>query len=271
MNNTFDFNRFKKVVTKDFHSIIPQFGLTMLIIILIPMAIWLFCVVLGQNGPKSIPVEVRWIEIFGVIMLSAIMAPSRLYRTCNIPKQGIYFAMLPASKLEKFLSMVLFCFIVCPLLALAGSVVLDCFIKILPFGPYNEWLWQQGTWLNNNDVRSLFYGTYGSDYIMEVLTSPLLWISSCLTTVVVFFFTTTIFKSHKILKTILWCWLFGFVVEIVATPLMVNSAEWIANLLTKYSMEQILAVVFWGNIILNFVFTALVLWWTSVRLKRMKY
>ena len=71
-----------------------------------------------------------------------MVTPSRMYRTCNLQKEGIYYAMLPASKLEKYLSMLLFTIVVCPLLCFLGGMVLDYFLTLLPFGPYNKWLWQ---------------------------------------------------------------------------------------------------------------------------------
>ena len=117
MNNTFDWTRFGKVVRKDFQSIWQNAGTTLLIITLLPILAWLlWWVVSGFGDMEPIAPEVRWSFIFGSVMLAAMVTPSRMYRTCNIQKEGIYFAMLPASKLEKYLSMLLFSIVVCPLL-----------------------------------------------------------------------------------------------------------------------------------------------------------
>ena len=118
MNKTFDWSRFGKLVRKDFSNIWQNAGTSLLIITLLPLAVWLF-----------------WWALSGV-------TPSRMYRTCNLQKEGIYYAMLPASKLEKYLSMLLFTVVICPLLCLCGSIVLDYFLTLLPFGSYNKWLWQ---------------------------------------------------------------------------------------------------------------------------------
>ena len=42
MSNTFDFNRFKKVLARDFHATYSRFGLAILIIVLLSIAAWLW-------------------------------------------------------------------------------------------------------------------------------------------------------------------------------------------------------------------------------------
>ena len=137
MNNTFEWSRFCKVVRKDFSNIWQNAGTSLLIITLLPIAAWLLWWAfsgLSDEFPPIIP-EIRWGMIVFSVGLAAIFAPSRMYRTCNLQKEGIYFAMLPASKLEKYLSMLLFTIVVCPLLCLLGGIVLDYFLTLLPIGP----------------------------------------------------------------------------------------------------------------------------------------
>ena len=111
MNNTFDWNRFCKVVKKDFRNLWPMFGTTMIVLASLPFAVWLMALVIDRTAIITPNVRVAMIMIFS--SLAALMLPSRLYRTMNLRNEGIYYAMLPASKLEKFVSMLLFTFICC--------------------------------------------------------------------------------------------------------------------------------------------------------------
>ena len=60
MNNSFDWGRFGNLLRRDFRVIWPNFGLTMLIITLLPLAAWLFCLVVISDPEATIDPEVRW-------------------------------------------------------------------------------------------------------------------------------------------------------------------------------------------------------------------
>ena len=130
MNNTFDWNRFCKVVNKDFRNLWPTFGTTAIVLATLPFAVWLLSLVISRDF--VIDPNYRVTMIMGVSSLAAVMLPSRLYRTMNLRNEGIYYAMLPASKLEKFLSMLLFTFIVAPVVVYLGSLVLDIILRLMP-------------------------------------------------------------------------------------------------------------------------------------------
>lgn len=277
MNQKFGWSRFCKVVRKDFYNIWQNAGHTLLIITLLPLAAWLLWAVLnGIEFISPIIPEVRWCFICGVVMLAAIMTPSRMYRTCNVPREGIYFAMLPASKLEKFLSMILYAFIVCPLLCLFGSVVLDCFLTMLPFGPYEQWLWQGGTLsaalneirIDTEEMAVWLTITSGIGIVAMVL--------SCLGNVATFFFTNTIFKKHKVLMTFLWLWLISFAFQIILTPIfggmMINGNifSWFENL-EAVDPKRFIRVCLWIGLVYNALYLGVLVWWSGYRLKRMKY
>ena len=141
MNNTFDWNRFCKVVHKDLRNLWPSFGTTMLILVALPFALWLLMWVLGGSD-IAMPADVRLMIIEYLAMFAALMAPSRLYRTWNLRGEGIYFAMLPASKLEKFVSALIYCLVVCPLAVYLGGLALDMVLTALPVGSWQSWIWQ---------------------------------------------------------------------------------------------------------------------------------
>lgn len=279
MNKNFEWNRFCKVICKDFGNIWYQAGTSLLIITLLPIGAWLLWWAIPGAG--SIAPEVRWGFIGMVIILASIVTPSRLYRVCNLTKEGIYFAMLPASKLEKYLSMVLFSVLVCPLMCLAGSIVLDYFLALLPFGPYEKWLWQTDYLAEFMDeYRVLVSGDFAYDDVerMRVFTEVftlgkivLYGVLCYLYNAAIFLFTNTIFKKHKVLQTILWVWLISFVVSLVCTPIMAQNSNWMGVILSDVDPVHSMNVAFWSTVAGTAVMAAVFFWWGGYRLKRMKY
>lgn len=267
MNNTFDWNRFCEVVKKDFRNMWPLAGRTMLILALLPMTIWLFSVALP--GAWTIPSNLRLWIIKLMAVLAACMTASRMYRTWNLQGEGIYFAMLPASKLEKFLSAFLFSVVVCPLLVFLGSMLVDTFVSALPFGGYRDWIWQQDASLFSNELSfqpGIHYGPSGIFYSITYLLS---FVGSAL----LFMFTSTIFKRHKVLRTFLWMYLIEFVLTLALIPLMSSDAvrNWILSIIADLGAEGVLNLFYGGTMIFAVVEIVLFGWLTWRRLDRMGY
>lgn len=278
MNRNFEWSRFCKVVRKDFGNIWQQAGTTLLMLTLIPLGVWLVRMALTVGYGTIVP-EARWSVIGMMVVLASGLTPSRLYRTCNLPKEGIYFAMLPASKLEKYLSMLLFSILVCPLMCLVGSIALDYLLTLLPFGPYEKWLWQTDDLAELLDEYRRIVASSPTDgageqvcLFTKVLTPGWVVLSmvlSYLYNAAIFIFTNIIFKKHKVLQTVLWIWLISFVVSLVSAPMMFrfgfefdpSAAEFV------HSVE----VFFVSTMALSAVMTGVLLCWGWHKLKRMSY
>ena len=283
MNNKFDWNRFCKVVNKDFRNMWPMFGTTMIILAVLPFAVWLFMTVIGVDVPLD--PAFRLIMIQGVAYIAAMMTPSRMYRTWNLRDEGIYYAMLPATKLEKYLSALLFSLVVCPLGVYLGSFVLDMFLTALPFGAWEDWLWESkvgfpfildlGTILSEmatadagvDTFRMLYFGT---------MYNISCWLSY-ICTVMMFVFTATLFKKHKVLQTILWLYVINFVLSIVLIPVFMvvfgsaDFMEWVTDLITNMSGQQMANWFFGIGIAFDVLLTVLFGWLSWRRLDRMAY
>lgn len=273
MNNTFDWTRFGNLVRKDIMDIWHRFGVTMLILALMPLAVWIFwSIINNMTYISDINPFFRWGVMLSMSVLASILAPSSLYGSCNRPKEGVYFAMLPASKLEKYLSMLLMCIVVCPLMILVGGLVADTILTILPFGPYKEWVW--------NPVITLDPAQVDSDALLDILLSPSMWLMLFVSELIcmssTFIFTNTIFKKHKFWKTILWVWIISFALQIVVTPLislgLINGSleEWVIRL-SDVDPALLVKNIIWANIGANMVFSALLIWWSGHRIKKMTY
>ena len=281
MNNKFDWNRFCKVVNKDFRNIWPLFGTSMLILAALPFAVWLFMAVLGGSN-VSLPPDIRLLMIQGVAMIAAIMTPSRMYRTWNLHNEGTYYAMLPASKMEKFTSAALFSIIICPLAVYLGSMLLDIVLTILPFGPYNQWIWQCEMGFPFTFDMSFFGQLAAAEEGAEIFSHfGSLWVISCwlgyIGSVLMFMFTSTIFKKHKVLQTILWIYLIEFALSIILMPVMIagfgnaDFMDWFMQLPERYSEQQFTNWLFGLSIGINVLIIALFGWLSWRRLKKMAY
>ena len=267
MNNKFDWNRFCKVVNKDFRNMWPMFGTTMIILAVLPFAVWLFMTVIGVDVPLD--PAFRLIMIQGVAYIAAMMAPSRMYRTWNLRDEGIYYAMLPATKLEKYLSALLFSLVVCPLGVYLGSFVLDMFLTALPFGAWEDWLWESKVGFPFIlDLGTILSEMAASDYGAEL---------GYIGTVLMFVFTATLFKKHKVLQTILWLYVINFVLSIVLIPVFMvvfgsaDFMEWMIELPERMSTEQIVGWLFGIGIAFDVLLIALFGWLSWRRLNRMAY
>lgn len=271
MNEKFDIKRFGQVVSADARNLWPRYGLTMLILVLLPFAVWLLTALISKSA--TIPTYVRICLITCVVELACCLTPSRMYKNCNLPKEGIYFAMLPASKLEKFLSMMLFCIVVCPLLVLAGSLVLDAILSLIPVGPYKDstlvfFSDLRKAWLNYVNVC---YDPYHGTLLVSPWALVLELILSYLSTVMLFMFTNTIFHKHKVLKTILWCMLISFVLQVIVLPVFIHNVDSIGVWIAEHFQDIPIVWVYVGTLLPSFIFVALLTWWTCHRLQKMTY
>lgn len=272
MNNTFDWNRFCKVVHKDFRNLWPMFGATALVLSTLPFCVWLLSLVINHRfiiGP-----DFRVVMIIMVSSIAAIMLPSRLYRTINLRNEGIYYAMLPASKLEKFISILLFTFIVAPVAVYLGSMLLDIILCLLPAGPYRQWLWQGVCGfpvfnvINDGDIASagIHSGWFTAAMWTSFLASPAL-----------FLYAATLFKKHKVLYTILVLYLIEFVGSIILIPIVAvliknpDFMEWLYDTFHLCTPERIIGWLCGVITAYNCIIATLFTWLSWRRLKKMEY
>ncbi|MBO4740742.1 MAG: hypothetical protein J5605_03750 [Bacteroidales bacterium] len=247
MNNTFDFNRFKKVVARDFYATYSRFGLGILILSLLVVAVWIMSLVSGipnyyLDPDINIDTDLFYNNILGKrvaiivfgVFLSVTIAPAIIYKSCNLKGRGNYYALLPASNLEKYLSMFLHCCIVAPLAVILGSLLVDTLLTLLPVGYFRDFIWNYDSWL------------FESEGCLLVIANFLLNAS-------IYMFTNTIFKKSKFIKTVLWLMLIGFVL-----------------LLTLPSSLRLINS-YWTIFIVILVLSLVLQYFTYRRLKNMQY
>ena len=134
MNNTFAFNRFKNLLLKDGKMYIRNFGTNLIVFCCLNAIFWVFNLLFGSSSVQGFR--------FGMLCtwtgLAMMMVPEKAYGKANLSREGVAFAMLPASSLEKFISMFLYCAIMTPVVVFFGGYLIDAFLSIFPFGGFEK-------------------------------------------------------------------------------------------------------------------------------------
>ena len=135
MNNTFNINRFGKLLAFDGRKYLRNFGLSLAILCGLNLVLWILTLIFGFTMP-SLP---RYMVIWFAIFLGIIMVPAKAFGDINLPSEGVGYAMLPVSNLEKYLSYVLYC-LMTPVLIACGSWLVDALLTLLPLGGFEHYI-----------------------------------------------------------------------------------------------------------------------------------
>lgn len=242
MNNRFDLKRFGQVVAEDWKLYLRRFGVTLIVWASLPVLIWITSLVFEVE----IDPGVRAGFIAAFIIATVMTVPANMYGKANLSRDGVSFAMLPATNSEKFLSMVLYCSIVTPLFCGLGAWAVDSLLTLLPFGGFKE-----------------FVIPFEMDHLFHnLLFTAMLF----LTESALFMLGNMIFKKRKTGKTFAWSLLILFVITLIAQiPFLENGLI--------YIMEQIKngETIYWCGITILLVLTTCFNLLTYRRIKNQKY
>lgn len=259
-------NRFAKVLVRDANKAFNMFGISMLIILAVTLAPWVVTIVFNpfEIAVSEVKPIARLSMISYMVLLVLMLVPSKVYGEVNLRGKGNYYALLPARQGEKFWSMVLYCYVIVPVVFMLAAVLVDTLFTLLPFGPYREWLW--------TDSALVEMAEYGMTWSWARLLLAVVLSNICFSSI--FLFTNTIFKKSKWIKTLLWMCLIGFALMIVGVPLMLANMDWLVDISAKIaekSDEWFVFMVYWGTLAVNMLMIVLFTWLTWRRLKRMEY
>ena len=134
MNNTFSLNRFKNLLLNDGKMYIRNFGTSLIVWCCLNAIFWIFNLLFGSSTMPPI----RFGMLCTWTALAMMMVPSKVYGNANLSREGVGFAMMPASSLEKFVSMFIYCAIVTPIVVFFGGYLVDAFLSIFPFGGFDK-------------------------------------------------------------------------------------------------------------------------------------
>ena len=241
MNNRFDLKRFGQVVAEDWKLYLRRFGVTLIVWASLPVLIWITSLVFDVE----IDPGVRAGFIAAFIIATVMTVPANMYGKANLSRDGVSFAMLPATNSEKFLSMVLYCSIVTPLFCGLGAWAVDSLLTLLPFGGFKE-----------------FVIPFEMDHLFHnLLFAAMLF----LTESALFMLGNMIFKKRKTGKTFAWILLILFVLTlIIQIDFIWNGLEYlVANIYGE--------AAYWFGIAFLTVLTTGLNLFTYRRIKNQKY
>ena len=244
MNNTFNIKRFGNVVRRDGMSYFQNFGWTLIVLWALPVILWFLTYISMETFDTGIIIN-RDTKISTLMWLSLMIVPSRLYKNYNDSRKGVILAMTPASSLEKFLSMILYCVVITPIVYLIGALFIDTILALKPgTNPYEGFIISDFFTKNYESYREILslgdeelnrsiydYMLSKNHFIYKVL--QILGFTS------VFMFTNMLFKKRKLSKTIGILTLLGIIFSIFVVRYAINleynfDADWTDEEITNY-------------------------------------
>ncbi len=279
MNNTFSFNRFKNLLLKDGKMYVRNFGTSLIVWCSLNAIFWIFNLLFGS---ETMP-PIRFGMLCTWTALAMLMVPSKVYGNANLSREGVGFAMMPASSLEKFVSMFLYCAIVTPVIVFFGGYLVDTLLSLFPFGGFDKPI---RLYTLNEIVSRMMTDNEGVVQMGELSISattlfPIGVIRTSLYMGIVqwaalFMLGNMLFKKHKAGKTFA-CYLgISYLFSMLFGLLVVSSdriEQWLESL-EDLPAEEVVRLwhnaTIWGMII-SIVITAVLLYFTYRKIKTQKY
>jgi hypothetical protein len=141
-NDIFDFKRFGNYFVTDIKNAIANYGWSMIILIFLGLIsfilVGLVNTIFAYNWEDILNGgSIEWVHanvgsrigsMVGAATILIFTASAKCYGGLTDKNIGSDFLLLPASRLEKFISMILMCCIVIPIVFIMGYLLIDCLI-----------------------------------------------------------------------------------------------------------------------------------------------
>lgn len=278
MNNTFAFNRFKNLLLKDGKMYIRNFGTSLIVWCCLNAIFWIFNLLFGTTSDPLFR--------FGMLCiwtaLAMMMVPSKVYGNANLSREGVGFAMLPASSLEKFISMFIYCAIVTPVVVFFGGYLVDALLSVFPFGGFEKPIHLYT--LNElvrlaNDTEGVIQAGDTSVSFTDVFPIGVIRTSIYVSIVqwaAIFMLGNMLFKKHKAGKTFVCYMGISYVFSTIFGLVFLTSGrleQWLESLENLSEAEMIQLAhngTIWAMII-GIIILGLLLYFTYRKIKTQKY
>lgn len=275
MSNTFNFSRFGKYFVYDLKRQWKNIGMLMLIFSLFPIIfymIYMFFAAMFDGGLMKIfigleidgPAGGTRFGVFAVMSTIFVMLfPSRAYGEITNKAKGSEWLMLPASRLEKFTSMMLISLVVIPLVYVVVYFLSDAFVCLLDKSCGDSLM----SFRINKEIGS-------SDF---VIPANGFWIlaSSIVGNAIVFLLGGLIFKKWKVVGTVLVLFALQMVFSGLLSAFITNAdLEWWGNWFADWTIRHADSIDIWLNAFINFwllLILAICGTWSWFRIKRLQH
>lgn len=278
MNNTFAFNRFKNLLLKDGKMYFRNHGTGLIVCCCLNAIFWIFNLLFGSTSHELF----RFGMLCTWTAIAMMLVPERVYGKANLSHEGVGFAMLPASSLEKFISMFIYCAIVTPIVVFFGGYLVDTLLSLFPFGgfekPIHFYTLNEIMRLADDNKGVLQTGemsvTFTDVFPVGVMRTSLYM--GIIQWAAIFMLGNMLFKKHKAGKTFA-CYLgIGYVLSTLFGLVFLTNdrlQQWLETFEDFPAGEMIRQwhnATIWGMII-GILITALLLFFTYRKIKTQKY
>ena len=254
MNKIFSLKRFGRYFTFDLKNAVNNFGLLLLIMCCLPVILLIGSVLLSIifGGGVSIPSLPERISLFSIaLLIMMITSPVKLYGGLTDKKYGSSWLLIPASRVEKFISMLLICLIVVPVAYLIVYLGVDGILSLL-IKDYSPAI------IGSDAMKTFMSFHIPEDIPFEMVGgSSLYFFGSMAATILVFLLGGLCFKKGKVGKTILALFIIMMVVGIITFIIFVKSPEHFESLMERADVmdpERIASSISTWSWILNILF-----------------
>lgn|SRR5574344_903371 len=250
MSNVFNFKRFCNYLVYDLRNAKNNFGISMLIMALMPLIIFTFyeLVSLIFTGRFSdAGTWCRWVAIVISVAAVILFAPARIYGHITDKRSGSDFLMLPASHLEKWISMVLITCVVLPVVLIVTLGACDSVLGLIFPKAYGSPI------VSSIASAKEFIADNLSDSNVNVHANFVaMGIFSWIESILIFTLGAICFKKSKVAKTILADLLAGMILGSLFTlfwspECMLSSVSEMTDMLT--TMLNVILNVVYGVVI----------------------
>ena len=269
MNEIFDIKRLGRLIKYEATNYIPNFFKSLLIFASVIAAVWIFSLTVESDVcPHS-----RDALVGTLFILAIVLSPFIVYKDMNNRKKGYIYAMIPASTLEKLLSMIVLCVVIVPLLAYAVLTATDLLLWLLSKVGIGSFLNME--FYNPFMTVKLVDDEYLQPYIYPVFDSIIYFVNLIAYTIMF----NTIFRKNKVLKTILFNITLSFafviltaVIANITTPefwedMFGGLVEWLDGKTDVELFGYVMTTVRCLTILMSMVFLSI----TYFRIKKVNY
>ena len=228
-NDVLNMNRFGRYLVTDVKNAIARYGISFLIMATVSLTSYLlvgfFAAIVG-TGWYSLEVAPRTVIMGITLIVLTITAPAKIFGFITDKKEGSSFLMIPASSLEKTLSMIIVSCVIVPFAFFAVYLSLDqilCLIDgrcgdslILAINNGQTFLTE---YFHNINVETDYYIP---DY--SAFSSPWLYADDLAQGFLIFLLGALLFKSSKPAKTIGCLILLSIALSMIITPIITHGA-----------------------------------------------
>lgn len=277
MNNTFDFNRFRRYYVSDLKNTFNNTWLTVLLTSLSGLFAYVFCGLMNlfTTGVwNSYELFGRTATFFMLLYVLVAIVPSKAYGFLTDKRKGSFYTLIPASSFEKFLSMFINTAILAPLAYTVIALIADTLLCLVDPGcgqmlitagaeaatTFNEFC---SDLAETSQVSIFSTGEFVCGLILNLISMAMVFLLGAL-----------YFNKNKIGKTILMIILCQMVFSLILIPIMVHAGEGLFGWLDKMDTNSMIRTFYsikWSSYAFSLLMTIGLGIWSYIRVRTVKY